>query len=399
MTVRQYLIRYRRVLLLIFIMVLVTGLATVSALSVLYLAAFQSRQDDLVEMVKVKANLINAVGRFDAQFSHDDHPQGPFAATLSQVADANLTQNGFGETGEFVIGELKGEMIHFSLPSRHLDNQIPDPVDIYQNDISPILMALVGKSGAMLAVDYRGKQVLAAYAPLEQDNFGLLAKIDLEEIRAPFYHAVLISFFISVSFIVVAVWLFHYLTSPLVFRLESLVAARTKELDAANQELLFMSQHDSLTGISNRAYFMERLQSLRQQDVDLALLFVDLDEFKPINDLYGHRVGDLVLTEVAQRLRSVVREEDYVARVGGDEFAVLLTDVDSIEDAITAVYKIVKTIKAEVGIVDIGSVEVGCSVGVVLDNQEGESDTHLISRADTAMYIAKRSPELKYSVG
>lgn len=103
----------------------------------------------------------------------------------------------------------------------------------------------------------RGVTVLTAYPPLDQSGFGLVAKIDLEAINQPFINAVMISFFIAIGLICTAVVLFHKATSPLIFKLESLVTYRTKLLDKVNKELHYLSQHDALIGISNRHKFLQ----------------------------------------------------------------------------------------------------------------------------------------------
>lgn len=392
------LIRYRRVILLVVVMAIVTGLSTIVTIAVLYNAAFANSRAALVEMVNVKASLINAVGRFDAKFSDQDHPQGAYAATLSQVKEANLKQEGFGETGEFVLGELDTSRVVFHIPSRHLDNQIAPPLALTDMSASPVSMALEGNSGVMEGVDYRGVNVLAAFTPLEQDGFALVAKMDLSEIEAPFYRAVVVSFVVAMMLITLAVFIFHKLTSPLVFKLESLVKARTQELDEANKELLYLSQHDSLTGIANRSCFMSQLRKMRSEEQSIALLFIDLDEFKPVNDHFGHPTGDVVLTQIAQRIRASIRSEDLVARIGGDEFAVILSQIEQKQDAVKVAEDVIRAVEAEVEITQECKVKVGCSVGIALDDRSQDSDATLITRADTAMYYAKRHPSAAYKV-
>ena len=400
MSLRQSVARYQRVLISIIVMAVVTGLSTAVSFSVLYQAAFSSRQIDLIEMVNVKAGLINAVGRFDAQFSQADHPEGSFAATLSQVKDANLQQQGFGKTGEFVIGRSAGNRVLFKLPSRHLGNQIPDPIDIQSTIAIPMLLGLQGKQGAMIARDFRDEEVLAAFLPLEEEGYAIVAKIDMSELRQPFYKAAAISFIVAMGLITFAVIVLHRVNSPLIFRLEALVRARTKELDEANRELLYLSQHDNLTGIGNRSWFLQQLRHARVgEENSVALLMIDLDGFKPINDRYGHPIGDTVLAQIGQRLKLVVRACDGVSRIGGDEFAVILRDLETLDEAVNITEGIIDAIKQPIEVSASCHVSVGCSIGIAFDQTAEESDAALITRADTAMYDAKRQVGVEFTVG
>lgn len=400
MTICNYVIRYKRVFLLIAVMVLVTGVSTVSALIVLYQAAYERHRIDLTHMLQVKVNLINAVGRFDALHSQNDHPDGAFAATLSQVVDANLKQGGFGASGEFVLGRAEDEYITFLLPSRHLNNEISPPIAMNSEQATPMRMALSGEKGLATGIDYRGVSVLAAYTPLDETGFGLVAKIDLAEIEQPFINAVVISFVIAISLICSAVILFHKVTSPLIFKLEKLVGERTKQLDKANKELHYLSQHDALTGIANRHKFIQELRVARAlPNNNIGLLFIDLDGFKPVNDQYGHPIGDMVLVQIAQRLRRLIRMDDCVARVGGDEFAVILTGIEQVADLSQIADSIIQAVLQPIEVTREQHITVGCSVGIVMADLSEESDTSLITRADVAMYEAKRSGGACYVIG
>ncbi|MDX1579901.1 MAG: bifunctional diguanylate cyclase/phosphodiesterase, partial [Gemmatimonadota bacterium] len=151
--------------------------------------------------------------------------------------------------------------------------------------------------------------------------------------------------------------------------------------------------HDYLTGLPNRALFADRLKhALRRgrRDGDyVALLYVDLDRFKPINDRAGHAVGDEILREVSARLRTVVRDADTVARLGGDEFALLLETVGSETQAITAAERIVTLVRTPV-VVDGEEHQVGASVGIAISSAETREPDDLVHQADLAMYEAKR---------
>ena len=158
-------------------------------------------------------------------------------------------------------------------------------------------------------------------------------------------------------------------------------------------ELMQTSQRDALTGTPNRALLVDRLQGAiaqaKRRGNRVAVLFLDLDGFKPINDSYGHAAGDVVLCVVARRLEAALRESDTVSRYGGDEFAILLADVAQREDVCMAAQKILLAVAAPTR---FGQLEQGlsCSIGVAIFPEDGEDPETLIACADAAMYRSKR---------
>jgi len=159
-------------------------------------------------------------------------------------------------------------------------------------------------------------------------------------------------------------------------------------------EVVRSSQRDALTDTPNRALMRDRLECAiamaRRHRTRIAMVFLDLDHFKQINDTLGHAVGDQVLQLVARRLESVVRDSDTVSRHGGDEFLVLLTGISRASDAAQIADKIIAALSApsRVG----GHVlRLSASVGVTIYPEDGEDAATLINRADAAMYRSKRS--------
>ncbi|WP_341708464.1 diguanylate cyclase domain-containing protein [Halopseudomonas sp.] len=157
--------------------------------------------------------------------------------------------------------------------------------------------------------------------------------------------------------------------------------------------LSFLAQHDQLTQLANRARFLDQLQSAVQRAQRnrqlLAVLYLDLDNFKQINDNHGHAVGDLVLQEAAQRLRRSVRESDCVGRLGGDEFAVLVDNISKPEDAAMVAEKILAALSAPCQL-EGHTLTNTPSIGIAIYPEHGQNELHLIRRADDAMYAAKR---------
>jgi len=157
-----------------------------------------------------------------------------------------------------------------------------------------------------------------------------------------------------------------------------------------------VAHHDSLTGLPNRLLFNDRLDqaiSLAKRDSrQFALLYLDLDKFKPVNDTLGHTAGDQLLKGVAARLRHLLRESDTLSRVGGDEFIVILPDIAGREVAETVVRKVVSALAAPFLLGDPKhSIEIGASIGISVYPADGNSADALVKAADNAMYTAKQS--------
>jgi diguanylate cyclase (GGDEF)-like protein len=164
---------------------------------------------------------------------------------------------------------------------------------------------------------------------------------------------------------------------------------RAKDLSETMRRL---AQHDTLTGLPNRLMFMERLKQAlnkaRRHSNQLALFFIDLDQFKQVNDSLGHSVGDQLLQMVAQRLKQNVREEDTVARLGGDEFTVIMEDLHRLQEAAVVAQKLMTSFKPAFRIKE-NELFMSVSIGISLYPQDGQDLESLIRNADTAMYRSK----------
>ena len=160
----------------------------------------------------------------------------------------------------------------------------------------------------------------------------------------------------------------------------------------AEEKMTQLALYDHLTGLPNRILFHERLESARVQAHRnkslVALLFIDLDGFKAVNDSLGHHVGDLLLKEVSHRLKNVVRESDTVARMGGDEYTVILTNIKEVSAASQVAEKIITSLNKPITL-DGNSCSIGASIGLAVYPDHAEDLESLISNADSAMYQAK----------
>lgn len=180
-------------------------------------------------------------------------------------------------------------------------------------------------------------------------------------------------------------------------RIQHFVAVKQdiSERKASEERVQYLAHHDQLTDLPNRVLLSDRLfQALAQARRDrctLALMFLDLDNFKPVNDSLGHDIGDLLLKEVALRLKACVpRDSDTVSRLGGDEFVILLAQIDKAMDAVVVAGKILAALNRPF---TIGSHSIGISVsiGIAVYPQHGDDVNRLMKSADTAMYLAKKA--------
>ena len=179
-----------------------------------------------------------------------------------------------------------------------------------------------------------------------------------------------------------------------IFTIETDISAR-KEMEAV---LIHQARHDSLTGLPNRAYFYEQLERAirrsRRNNSKLSLLYFDIDKFKIINDSYGHDVGDEVIKNFAQRVKGVIRDVDFMSRVGGDEFTLILEDLTDSYDANVVAEKIIQSMQDEVFIKKY-SLKITTSIGVASYHSKFSAD-EFVKRADEAMYRAKSSGRNNY---
>jgi diguanylate cyclase (GGDEF)-like protein/PAS domain S-box-containing protein len=164
------------------------------------------------------------------------------------------------------------------------------------------------------------------------------------------------------------------------------------ERKAAEERIQFLAYYDALTGLPNRTLLQDRLAkavaSARRRKDKVALLFLDLDRFKNVNDSLGHSVGDLLLQEVGERLKRFGREQDTIARLGGDEFLVVVNSVKDVSDAAVAADRLAKSMTAGF-VIQEHPLTVTCSLGISIFPEHGADGETLIKNADAAMYCAK----------
>jgi PAS domain S-box-containing protein len=250
--------RKRGYLLLVIMTAVAIGVASVT-LVFLYRAAFEQQRERLVEIAQGRARLMEAMAREAKNKQGDSHW---FASTIFQLRDAHARFVGFGETGEFTLARLEDEQIVFLLSHRHQETESPPPVPFESALAEPMRRALSGRSGTLVGVDYRGEIVMAAHEPVEILELGIVAKIDLHEVRKPFFRAGLLASGVGLAFIALGLVLFLRIGGPLIRQLEK------------NQEMLAQAQRighigswdcDVRRGVSTFSDEMYRILGLEPQ--------------------------------------------------------------------------------------------------------------------------------------
>ena len=181
------------------------------------------------------------------------------------------------------------------------------------------------------------------------------------------------------------------------------VARDITERRLAERKLRYEARHDKLTGLPNRTFFKERLEQLIQrtqesQDYLFAVLFLDLDRFKVVNDSLGHLAGDELLIELAQRLKRCFRSEDLVARLGGDEFAILLENLQNHDEATTIAQRVQEQLNFPFHLAGGHELFITASIGIALNREDYKNIEDFLRDADTAMYKAKALGKARHVV-
>lgn len=324
-----------RMFLLIMIMIATCSIVTGASMWILYGTAFDVERQRLVETAQSQARLIEAVARFDAIYSKG-YPHGTTAATLSQITDAHKNYKGFGKTGEFTLARREGDNIVFLLSHRHYDLDSPKPVRFDSELAEPMRLALSGQSGTVVGLDYRGKDVLAAYEPVAELNSGIVAKIDLSEIQAPFLRAILLAIGIMILFVSGCTALFLRIFNPIIRHLEE----NATELQKANEKLL--------TEIEERERAEKGLKKLRDElenrvEERTAQLRNLSKKILVAHEEESKRIGQELHDGIAQTLNAIkYRIEAAVVQAGRNKAN---NDISSLEPIVTTIQGAVEELR------------------------------------------------------
>jgi len=254
----------------------------------------------------------------------------------------------------------------------------------------PMHYALNGSSGVIAASDIHGHRIMAAYAPIGRHSLGMLVKADINELYQPIRGRLVYLAIALFTLVLIGMLLLRWLITPLAQKL----AVEIRERKSAQQRLTHLAHYDSLTGLPNRVLFHDRLQlamfDARRTKRLVAVMLLDLDRFKNINDTLGHGIGDLLLKQVAQRLLKCVRAGDTVSRLAGDEFALVLPGVLHPDNVSRLTQRILKSLSESI-VLEGHTVSVSASLGVTLFPTDHDTLEGLLKNADTAMYRAKEA--------
>jgi diguanylate cyclase (GGDEF)-like protein len=335
---------------------------------------------------------------------------------------------GLGKTGETLIGKKIGDAVVFLNPLRHdADATLKRTVKLGATAFTPIERAATGMNGTGLAIDYRDREVLAVWRYIPSLKWGIVTKIDaaeafaaISELRRDMLTAGTLAMVLGIG---LSLWLAHSLTRPiralkegakqlgqgnLDYRVEvsgndeigalagkfNQMAANLKEITESHALINHKANHDPLTGLPNRLLLLDRLEQAvfeySRENSMFGLMFLDLDGFKGVNDAYGHDVGDILLKQVADRLCWCVRQIDTVARIGGDEFVIILLKIKESDNIAAVARKILATIQEDFTIAGV-TLRIGVSIGASMAPRDGLEPETLMQLADEAMYQAKKA--------
>ncbi len=279
----------------------------------LYHVAITKERAWLANIAKSQAGLIEAVARFDAKHSMGDHLGGAVAATLSQIKDAHGRHRGFGKTGEFTLAKREGEKIVFLLKHRHHNLDNPEPIHFNSDLGEPMRRALSGLSGTMIGFDYRGEKVLAAHEPVAELNLGIVAKMDMAEIRAPFIKSGVKAAGGAIVLILLGSLLFIRITNPLIRKLQKSEESLKKAQEVANMGSWEFDLNSNKTYWSDELY---RIYGVNPQDCkpshELFLSMVHMDDKKKIEEFFYQDRTDNKVYEIEFRLVKPDGEERII---------------------------------------------------------------------------------------
>jgi diguanylate cyclase (GGDEF)-like protein len=248
-----------------------------------------------------------------------------------------------------------------------------------------------GEVDTTVTWDYRRQRVMAAIGPIGTTGLGMATKIDMREQYAPIRQ----QFFSAIPFFLLLILMSMTL---MWFKLNPIVTA----LNDSKTKLSHLANHDPLTTLPNRLLFNDRLETaiLRANRASgfLALMYVDVDHFKNINDNFGHKAGDELLQWFALQLKNAVRETDTVARLGGDEFSIILESLSNIQDAQRLAESIIESISSRTPPLQNNQIlKITTSIGVAIYREKMVAQD-LLNQADIALYKAKEAGRNTYRI-
>jgi diguanylate cyclase (GGDEF)-like protein len=256
----------------------------------------------------------------------------------------------------------------------------------------PVTIGALGMVETSIMTDFRNECVMASVGPIGSTGLGMALKIDMRELYEPIRKQFYASFPLFILFIIGSIGLMRFKLKPLL-----------DDLEKSRQRMQHLSMHDTLTLLANKSLFNDRLLQavarLSRTNKQLALLYLDIDFFKRINDTYGHLIGDQLLIWFADTLKSCVRETDTVARIGGDEFAIILENPGSQQNIEHIAEKIIARVQQKLDLFPHGPIRaISTSIGIAVTDMHNVTPEELMQHADKALYQAKHRGRNTYSI-
>ena len=304
-------------------------------------------------------------------------------------------RTGLGKSGEwlFAIRNDNGDA-EFVVPLKLSSNAAFNMIIPKERYDIPITQALLGNELIMVdAVDYAGNKVMASTRYIEKLDWAVVAKIDMDEINSitnknQFYILVF-----GLTIIIISAIAGAYISGYIHKAIDEGIEEDTRFLNKKNEELRELSIKDSLTELYNRRFFENKLDEefskAQRYNYKLSIVFLDIDDFKKINDTYGHPSGDIVLIRIADLLQKCIRKTDQVARIGGEEFCIIMNDCSS-ENALDFLERLRLQISDMDYIFNGTTINVTCSFGIAEYDESFNNPQDFLDAADSALYKAKR---------
>jgi len=299
----------KRLVALIVVMTSVSLFVGGIAVSVLYNSAIEGQKERLKTTAQSQARLIEAVARFNS--SHNQGlKQGAEIATLSQIIDAHEHYKGFGETGEFTLARREGANIVFLLSHRHSDLEHPKPIPFDSELAEPMRRALSGESGTFIGLDYRGGTVVAAHEPVAELDLGIVAKIDLAEVQAPFVRSALIGFVAAVAVVVLGSLVFARVTNPMIVGIQESETRLRAILTTAVDPIITIDDQGIIESVNHAAEDTFGYQSAELVGRNVAILMPS-----PYRDEHDTYIANYLKTG-EKRIIGIGRELEGLRRDG-----------------------------------------------------------------------------------
>ncbi len=292
------------------VLISVTCMVGSGAVWLLYRTAIEQEMARLVENAQSQARLIESMVEFDVEHSHSDPSQGAEGLTLIQITKAHKRYQSFGQSGEFTLARRDGDSIMFLLSHRLIDLHQPQPVPFSGSFLAePMRRALLGESGSLVGLDYRGVEVLAAYEPIAGLNWGLVVKVDMEEIRAPFFRTGLLVLGMALSIMVCGTALFIRMTKPLIKRLRDSESRALAVVETAADGILTIDCHGIIESSNGAAeqMFGYRADELIGRNVSVLMPSPDRERHDGYLDHYI-RTGETKIIGIGREVQGLRRD-------------------------------------------------------------------------------------------